>query len=125
MNTPAISALRLATALATGMGLGLFHGFLRPLRRPLPHFSDFLFVMAAVAGWIFVSFPVCQGDIRAVFLLAMALGTIAWEKTIGRLLRPIFATFWLPLEKFFYFINFFAKKFFATAKKWVTINGVW
>ena len=78
--------------------------------------------MAAVAGWIFVSFPVCQGDIRAVFLFAMALGAIAWEKTIGRLLCPIFATFWLPLEKFFYFINFFAKKFFATAKKWVTID---
>ena len=109
MTEPTLAALRLAAALLTGAILGLFHGFLRPLRRLFPLFSDFLFVIAAIAGWIFVSFSLCRGDIRAVYLLAMGLGTIAWEKTLGGLFRPIFATLWLPFENFLRFFNFFAK----------------
>ena len=50
--TPALAAYRLACALALGAALGLFYGFLRPLRPRHTLLSDGLFL--AVTGWVWI-----------------------------------------------------------------------
>ena len=132
--TPAVAAYRMACALAMGAGLGLLYGFLRPLRPRYTLTADGAFLLAALWTWIYLSFGVCAGDIRAGFAIAMMTGGVLWESTAGRLLRPIFAGFWkilartagtilLPVKKFFVFLKFL----FASVEKWVTIvkNHIW
>jgi hypothetical protein len=103
MTDPAIAIRALLAALGMGAGLGIFYGFLRPLRPRLTALADFVFVAAALWAWLIHTFAICGGDSRPVCVLAMAAGGIGWERTLGRLLRPVFALFWRgigwPLEK--------------------------
>ena len=64
MMAPAQAAARFAAACYTGLWLGVVYGFLRPLRPRRTTLSDLLFV--GVAGWalIYLTFGVCDGDLR-------------------------------------------------------------
>ena len=48
MTAPGTAAGRFAAACLLGMGLGLWYGFLRPLRRSRPNTADLLLLPAAV-----------------------------------------------------------------------------
>ena len=97
MNAPAVAAIRFCMAAAAGAGLGLFYGFLRPLRRKRNWFADLIFVLAAFYGWLYVGFGICKGDLRLAWFAGMALGGFGWEMTVGKLLRPVFFGFWMIL----------------------------
>jgi hypothetical protein len=99
MTAPSLGALRFLFGLLTGTALGFCYDFLHPLRKARPHFSDFLFVLAAFYLWLFLSFRLCRGDIRIPYLIAMGAGAALWEMTLGRLFRPLFSYFWGLLEK--------------------------
>ena len=126
------SGKRLAAAGLTGMGLGLFYGFLRPLRSKSTALGDFLFLVAGIFGWIYVSFGICQGDIRLGYTAGIVAGGFLWECTAGRLLQPVFRGIWLgifgffsfflrPIRKIFQKLRNFIKKLFAYTKKSVTM----
>ena len=116
--TPAVAAWRLACALALAAALGLFDGFLRPLRPRHTLLSDGIFLLTAAWVWIYLCFGICGGDIRAGCAVALAAGGIGWEATAGRPLRPVFVQIWrilarlrglalLPAKKFFNFTKFY------------------
>ena len=126
--TPEIAAYRLGCAAVLGAALGLFYGFLRPLRPRHTLLADGVFLLAAIWAWVYHSFAVCAGDIRAGYLVAFFAGGWLWEAAFGRWLRPVFWRFWdtlgtlgrlalVPLKK----ILVFTKILFASVKKWVTI----
>jgi hypothetical protein len=134
MTAPALAAGRLAAACLMGLGLGLWYGFLRPLRPKFTLLSDLLFLLALFPSWVYLGFGICEGDLRLGYIAGLALGGFLWEFTAGRVLRPVFAGFWRaifqilwwfcrPFQKFFKKTHFFAKKLFAYAKKSVTIEG--
>ena len=52
MTEPGIALWRLGGSLTAGMVLGLWYGFLRPLRPRFTGFSDLLFVLGATAAWL-------------------------------------------------------------------------
>jgi hypothetical protein len=133
MTAPAVAAARFCGAAAVGAGLGLFYGFLRPLRQKSNWFADLIFMIATFFGWVYVGFGICGGDLRLVYLGGMALGGFLWECTAGRLLRPVFSFFWkwvarifggllYPVRFFLKFMGKILKKLFAKWKKWVTIG---
>ena len=64
MTTPIYAFSRFAIALALGAGLGLFYGFLRPLRPRYTALSDLLFLAGLSYVWLYFNFAVCRGDIR-------------------------------------------------------------
>ena len=64
MTDPLTSAYRFAIACLLGCGLGLWYGFLRPLRLRHPHISDLLFLPGAVYAWLLLGFQICRGDLR-------------------------------------------------------------
>ena len=133
MTTPAVAAARFCMAAAVGTGLGLFYGFLRPLRRKSNWFTDLIFVIATFFGWLYVGFGICRGDLRMAYFAGMALGGFGWEMTVGKLLRPVFFGFWqgirkilaviaFPMKKIFEISRKIAKKVFAKCRKWVTME---
>jgi hypothetical protein len=133
MTTPAVAAARFGMAAAVGAGLGLFYGFLRPLRRKSNWLADLIFVIAAFFGWLYVGFGICRGDLRMAYFAGMALGGFGWEMTVGKLLRPVFFGFWqgirkilaviaFPMKKIFEITRKIAKKVFAKCRKWVTME---
>jgi hypothetical protein len=126
MISPAIAAQRLGWSLAVGVALGFWYGFLRPLRGKCRNFADLLFVAAACYGWLYIAFGVCGGDMRFALLVAMAVGGFLWERTVGRLLRPVFGKIWkillFPGEKFLEICKKLCKMVLAFGKKWVTIE---
>lgn len=91
---PATAAWRWISSVLLGGALGLLYGFLRPFGRKHRHLADGLFSLGAVWIWIYISFAVCRGDIRTVYLIGMLSGTLLWEKTFGFRLRPVFDRFW-------------------------------
>ena len=93
MISPGLSALRFAAALGIGALLGVYYGFLRPLRPRHTLLSDLLFLPAAFWGWLYLSFGICKGDIRLGYSLGLALGGVLLDVTLGRLLRPVFSGF--------------------------------
>ena len=128
MIPPALALLRFFYGLLVGMALGLFYGFLRPLRQQHATFGDILFLPAAIYGWFFLHFDLCQTDIRMAYSAALLIGIFLWESSIGRLLRPVFAKLWIILEKFRGLLLLPFKKtlkmtkiLFASMEKWVTI----
>lgn len=132
MTAPTQAGLRFLVGLALGAGLGLFYGFLRPLRQKRTAPADLLFIAVAFWVWIYHSFAVCAGDIRFGGSLSLGLGAVLWELSAGWLLRPVFCFFWkiigkgidlltLPIRKIFYFSCVFLKKVFAYMKKKGTI----
>ena len=81
MTAPALAAGRFLAACGIGALLGLFYGFLRPLRPRLTHLCDLLFVIAAFFGWLYLGFGVCLGDLRLGYTAGLAAGGFLWEKT--------------------------------------------
>ncbi|MBQ8769290.1 MAG: hypothetical protein IJZ15_06580 [Oscillospiraceae bacterium] len=104
------------------MQLGFVYDFLRPLRPKLTAIADLLFLAALAAGWVYLGFGVCRGDLRFGYTAGLGMGILFWELTATRLLRRAFAYFWRPFQKFFAFFIKNAKKLFATGRKKVTIN---
>ena len=134
MTAPALAADRFAAACLIGMVLGLAYGFLRPLRPRLTALADFLFLLAAAAGWVFLSFRICQGDLRLGYNAGLLAGGFFWEYTAGRVLRPVFRAFWrgikrllrllfLPFQKILQIFRKIIKKIFASRKKSGTIGS--
>ena len=133
MNGPLPAAVRFACALLLGAAVGLYYGFLRPLRRAHVHLADLLFFPGLFAAWLYLSFAVCRGDLRLAYTLGLLIGAVLWECTLGRLLRPVFFGFWRllktlvglilwPFRKIFQKIGQFAKFLFAIGKKRSTIK---
>lgn len=129
MSTPAVAFWRFAVGLVFGCVLGICYGFLRPTRRGRGILSDLVFV--TFAGWVYLyyGFAVCRGDLRLGYSAAPVIGAIAWDRTVGWWLRPIFACFWRmvakisrPFRKIPEKLWIFAKFLFASGKKWVTMN---
>ena len=125
------SWLHLGQGLLFGAGLGLFYGFLRDFR---PRWlGDLLFVIALFWAWIYLGFGLCGGDLRLAYNACLWAGIFLWEGTFGRLLRPVFSTFWKGVSRVFLWVflpcKIFLKKsgnfikfLFASGKKWVTIR---
>ena len=118
MTEPIFAAKLFLAAFGIGCLLGILYGFLRPLPFWL---RDLIWITGLFYGWIYHSFALCRGDIRMGNALGILLGTVVWELTLGRFLRPLFRLFWgivfrilgiflLPLKKFLkkakIFINF-------------------
>jgi hypothetical protein len=119
---PALAADRFLAACLIGMQLGFLYDFLRPLRPKFTAISDLLFLFALGAGWLYLGFGICKGDLRFGYTAGLGMGILFWELTATRLLRPVFAYIWRPIQKFFGFFIKNAKKLFATGRKKVTIN---
>ena len=106
-----IFALFLALALVLGMAGGIWYGFLRPLRPRFTTVADLIFLVLALAGWIYVGFGICQADLGISPTAGMMLGIILEEMTLGRLLRPVFYYIWQPARKIFHFLLIFGITF--------------
>jgi len=101
MTAPALAADRFLAACLIGMQLGFVYDFLRPLRPKLTAIADLLFLAALGAGWIYLGFGVCRGDLRFGYTVGLGLGLLFWELTATRVLRRVFAWVWRPIQKFF------------------------
>ena len=64
MTAPLIAARHLGSALLLGAGLGLFYGFLRPLRQRRTWLADSVFLTVFFWVWLYLSFALCGGDLR-------------------------------------------------------------
>ena len=62
--TPATAAFRLGVSLLLGALLGLFYGFLRPMRQHRNAPADALFLLACLWLWLYLGFGLCAGDLR-------------------------------------------------------------
>jgi hypothetical protein len=122
MTAPALAADRFLAACLIGMQLGFVYDFLRPLRPKLTAIADLLFLIALGAGWLYLGFGVCKGDLRFGYTAGLGIGILFWELTATRLLRPFFAYIWRPFQKFFAYFIKNAKKLFATGRKKVTMK---
>ena len=80
-------------AFLAGAALGIYYGFLTPLRRGHPILCDLAFVLGT--GWVLVllAFRLCGGDLRPACLVALALGFFWEQQGLNGALRPIFETF--------------------------------
>ncbi len=94
MTSPATDLYRLLWALALGYGLGAVYCFLRPLRPKFTALSDLLFVPFAFYGWLYLSFAICQADLRLGDTVCLGVGIWLFVITLGRLLAPVFRGFW-------------------------------
>ena len=83
--TPGTAAYRLVCALALGAALGLFYGFLRPLRPKYTVLADGVFLLGAFWVWLYYNFDICQGDIR------LLRGTFRRGACLGGHRRPVAA----------------------------------
>lgn len=132
MTGPALDGWRFLWACGIGAILGVWYGFLRPLRPRHTVLSDLLFLPALVYGWLYLSFAICRGDIRLGYTFGLLVGALLWEWTAGRWLRPVVQGFWHLISKIWHgFLGIFEKIFknlqknakilFAIWKKWFTI----
>ena len=94
MTAPAVAACRFGWACLIGAGLGGVYGFFRPLRLRRTAAADTLFLLVTVWAWTYLSFGICGGDLRLAYHAGMLLGGILFDRTLGRLLQPIFGWFW-------------------------------
>lgn len=134
MTGPALDGWRFLCACGIGLILGMYYGFLRPLRPRHTLVSDALFVPALFFGWLYLGFAICRGDLRLGYCLGLLAGGLVWELTVGKLLRPVFRGFWKGISriyraflnifrKIFEKIHKFSKNLFALWKKSYTIEG--
>ena len=56
MTAPALAAQRFGSACLLGVGLGIWYGFLRPLRPRRTALSDGLFLAGAAWAWLELGF---------------------------------------------------------------------
>lgn len=94
MTAPEEVGRRLLAACLLGAVLGVWYGFLRPLRPKHTMLCDGAFLAAAVWAWLELMFGVCRGDLRVGALLAMLLSAVVLDLTVGRFLYPVFRLFW-------------------------------
>lgn len=114
--TPETAAYRLVCALTLGAALGLLYGFLRPLRPKHTVLADGLFLLGVFWVWLYYNFALCGGDIRLGCCGGLLAGGLAWERTAGRWLRPVFWWFWLKIQALWRLTLFPVKKFSGLAK---------
>ena len=110
-------AARLGWGLIFGGVLGIAYDFLRPLRGRRHWPGDLLFVLFMLTAWIQYSFGICQGGIRMVTTAAFLLGFWLWERTVSRLLRPVFSGFWGGIFRLLRWLTLPARKFFQKIRK--------
>ena len=133
LTGPALDGVRLLAGCGLGVGLGIWYGFLRPLRPAHTLLSDVLFVPALIWAWLYLGFAVCRGDLRLGYVGGLAVGAFGWELTFGKWLRPVFAGFWGMisrikavirgcLQKNLQKIHKKIKNMLAIWKKWFTIK---
>lgn len=113
MNPPLLDIQRFGCACLLGLGLGILYGALHPLRRHHRHIADALFSAGLFYAWLYLSFAVCRGDLRLAYACGLPLGCISEERTLGRLLRPVYSKIWSILAHFLSLIFLFFKKIFA------------
>ena len=94
MTAPAIAARRFLISCLLGAALGLYYGFLRPLRPRHTVLADGLFLLGGAGVWVYLGFGVCGGDLRLGYTLGLLAGGILWESGPGAFLRPVFDRFW-------------------------------
>ena len=94
MTAPALAAVRFGIGCLMGAGLGVVYGFLRPLRPRWTWLADGIFVLCTLWAWVVLSFGVCRGDVRLSFSGSLFLGAFLLDRTLGRLLEPLFRWFW-------------------------------
>ena len=130
MTEPATAFRRFLIGLMLGCVLGIFYGFLRPIRRGKAVFADMIFVL--FAGWVylFYGFAVCRGDLRLGYILPPILSAMVWNRFLGGWLQPVFDGFWRfvsgifkPFQRFFKKMWIFIKFLFASGKKWSKIKS--
>ena len=79
-------------AILLGAVLGLFYGFLRPIR---PRWlADLIFLAGLLGIWIYLCFGLCGADPRFGYTVTLLGGCLAWEVLFGKLLKPLFSAFW-------------------------------
>ena len=117
MITPGTALQRFAIAVALGAALGLYYGFLRPLRPRHTALSDLAFLPAVLLCFLYHSFAVCQGDLRLGYCAGLLLGGIGWEQTVGRVLRPVFTGFCRVAGRSAAFFLYPVKKFSKKRQK--------
>ena len=128
MNSPALAAQRFLPAILLGCALGIFWGFLRPVRKKAALLTDLLFLIPLFWAWIYLSFGVCLGDLRPVYTLTLLVSALTWNSSLGLWLSPVFDKFWGGIFQFlgwffswgkFFFrkCKIFGKKHFPTGKK--------
>lgn len=82
----------LGQGILLGCGLGLMYGFLRPLR---PRWlGDLLWIIGLFWSWIYLIFGLCDGDPRMAYSLSLLVGSFLWDALFGRILHPLFSSFW-------------------------------
>ena len=134
MTGPVLEAYRFGWACLLGLGLGVCYGFLRPLREKHPRLADFLFLPVLGYSWLYLGFAICRGDLRLAYTAGLFVGAWVWDRTLGRLLQPVFGWIWKlfgliwgqitgPVRKILKNIQKNAKNLFARWKKWFTIMG--
>ena len=99
MTAPETAAARFAAAFLMGLGLGVWYGFLRPLRPKHTVLADSLFVLGVLWAWLHLGFGVCGGDLRLGYGAGLAAGGFAWEMSAGKLLRKVITVFWKEIAK--------------------------
>lgn len=115
MSTPAQALQCLGWSCLLGMGLGIVYGFLRPVRpRAL---ADVLFLICT--GWtaVYLGFGICRGDLRLGYAAGLLAGGVAWDLTVGRLLRPVWRGFWDVFAKGIRAIGIPTQKILKKVKK--------
>ena len=109
-----MNALTFLWALLLGLPLGLLYSFLRPLRGGLTCLADLGFSLGLMAGWVYLTFGICGGDLRMGHLAALGAGFWLWEITLGRCLRGFFRGFWTVI---FRILGFLPRRFRKLCKK--------
>lgn len=117
MTGPALDGWRFMWACGIGLILGMYYGFLRPLRPRHTIVSDVLFLPALAYGWLYLGFAICRGDLRIGYCLGILLGIVAWELTVGKLLRPVFAGVWRGISRIYRGLGRIFRRFFEKIKK--------
>ena len=87
MTAPALAAGRLAAACLMGLGLGLWYGFLRPLRPKFTLLSDLLFLLALFPSWVYLGFGICGWATLPALPLAASSGNSPQDGCCARFLQ--------------------------------------
>ena len=83
MTAPEVAAGHFGISCALGVALGLWYGFLRPLRPRFSVLSDALFLLGAAWVWLELGFRVCGGDLRLGYTVGLLVGGIGVQCLLG------------------------------------------
>ena len=111
MTSPQIAGWRFLCGIAVGLFLGAWYGFLRPFGKRRRHLADLMFAAVLLPGWVYYSFAICQGDVRPGYWPSLLLGGWLFDRTVGRILNPVWVQFWRMIgwiyRKFLIYEKFF------------------